>query len=158
MKRPLVKCAALGAYIALGSGLLWHMGKRPADEIVIRQTSEHQVITISDPETARAWEEGRVRIESDHPDATTLLRIVVGNPTRIMGKLEANGRVMVINPHGVIVGPSAEITAGVDSGSVLAPTTLGKRRSPSANEGRGPISGMELIPHGSVYVLADRED
>src|SRR5262245_9718559 len=41
--------------------------------------------------------------------ASALNRVVSGNPSVIYGSLQANGRVYVINPNGVLVGPGGKI-------------------------------------------------
>src|SRR5690606_33720447 len=47
------------------------------------------------------------------PDAAsaTLNRVLGGNPSSLLGSLEANGRVFLINPNGVLVGRGARIDA-----------------------------------------------
>lgn len=54
------------------------------------------------------------------PDALSavLNRVTGGNPTAIHGTLEANGRVFVLNPNGVLVGPDGR----VDTSAFLAST------------------------------------
>lgn len=48
------------------------------------------------------------------PDAlsATLNRVVSGAPSKLLGSLEANGSVYLINPNGVLVGAGARIDAG----------------------------------------------
>src|SRR5436190_1814143 len=41
--------------------------------------------------------------------ATALNRVLSGNPTEIYGSLQANGRVFVVNPNGILVGPGGKI-------------------------------------------------
>jgi filamentous hemagglutinin family protein len=50
--------------------------------------------------------------------AAALNRVVSGNPSLIYGQLSANGRVFVINPNGILVGPSGQI----DTKSFVAST------------------------------------
>lgn len=42
-------------------------------------------------------------------DAATLNRVVSGNPSAIQGALRANGKIFVINPNGIMVGPGGSI-------------------------------------------------
>lgn len=45
------------------------------------------------------------------PDAScaVLNRVVMNNPSRLLGKLESNGQVLLINPNGILVGKEAQI-------------------------------------------------
>lgn len=42
-------------------------------------------------------------------DSSTLNRVVSGNPSAIHGALQANGKIFVINPNGIMVGPGGSI-------------------------------------------------
>lgn len=52
-------------------------------------------------------------------DAAVLNRVVSGLPSSIMGSLEANGRVFLINPNGILVGPGGRIDVGSFTASTL---------------------------------------
>ena len=41
-----------------------------------------------------------------------LNRVTGGDPSKLMGQLTSNGRVYLINPHGVVVGPDGRVTTG----------------------------------------------
>src|SRR5207248_2109750 len=41
--------------------------------------------------------------------SATLNRVVSGNPSSLLGRLEANGRIFLINPNGILVGGGAVI-------------------------------------------------
>ncbi|MCB1077417.1 MAG: filamentous hemagglutinin N-terminal domain-containing protein, partial [Verrucomicrobiae bacterium] len=41
--------------------------------------------------------------------SSTLNRVVSGNPSAIQGALQANGKIFVINPNGIMVGPNGSI-------------------------------------------------
>ena len=45
-------------------------------------------------------------------DSAALNRVVTGNPSTIHGQLQSNGKVILINPNGVLVGPGGRIDAG----------------------------------------------
>lgn len=55
------------------------------------------------------------------PSATSIAvnRVLAGNPSRIYGNLEANGIVYLINPNGILVGPSGAINTRTFVGSTL---------------------------------------
>src|SRR4026207_1312085 len=65
-------------------------------------------------------------------NSAALNRVLSGNPSRIFGNLEANGKVFLINPSGVLVGKGAVIntrsfvasTLDVSDASFLSKTKL----------------------------------
>ena len=59
-----------------------------------------------------------VRILQSSPDAAMLARVTGGNPSELLGRLQADGKVFLINPKGVLVGPGAMI----DTAAFLAST------------------------------------
>lgn len=52
-------------------------------------------------------------------DAAVLNRVLSGNPSQLLGTLQANGQVYLINPNGITVGPSGIINAGSFVASTL---------------------------------------
>jgi filamentous hemagglutinin family protein len=77
-------------------------------------------VTISQS-TARAivnWQDFSIAagqsVRFVQPDAlsATLNRVVSGAPSSLLGNLEANGKVFLINPNGVVIGAGARIDAG----------------------------------------------
>jgi filamentous hemagglutinin family protein len=52
-------------------------------------------------------------------DAAVLNRVLGGNPSAILGELSGNGRIFVINPNGLVVGPDGVIQAGAFVASTL---------------------------------------
>lgn len=59
-----------------------------------------------------------VRFIQPNTNASVLNRVMEAYPSRLMGNLEANGQVLLINPNGVLVGKDALI----DVGSLIAST------------------------------------
>lgn len=53
-----------------------------------------------------------------HNQATVVNRVLEANPSRILGQLNANGKVVLVNPNGILVGKEAVI----DTGSLIAST------------------------------------
>jgi len=53
-----------------------------------------------------------VRFNQPGSNAATLNRVLDTNPTSILGKLDANGRVFVVNPNGVIFGANSQVNVG----------------------------------------------
>jgi mucin-19 len=52
-------------------------------------------------------------------NAAALNRVISGNPSQLLGSLQANGSVFLINQNGILVGPNAHINAGTFLGSTL---------------------------------------
>ncbi len=53
-----------------------------------------------------------VRFTQPHAAASVLNRVMEAFPSRLMGNLEANGQVLLINPNGILVGKEATINMG----------------------------------------------
>ncbi|MBY0530072.1 MAG: filamentous hemagglutinin N-terminal domain-containing protein [Rhabdochlamydiaceae bacterium] len=54
----------------------------------------------------------RVQFVQPSQSATVLNRVKGGDPSSILGKMESNGRVFLINPKGVIFGPGSQVNVG----------------------------------------------
>jgi filamentous hemagglutinin family protein len=91
--------------------------------------------------------------------ASALNRVVSGNPSLIYGSLQANGRVFVINPNGILVGPSGQIdtkgfiasTMNVRNGDFMSKQNLifsGDSAAGIRNEGAIQALG------GDVFLMA----
>lgn len=61
-----------------------------------------------------------VRILQSGPQATLLNRVTGQAPSYLLGSLSATGRVFLLNPNGVFIGPGARIEAGSFLASTLA--------------------------------------
>ena len=59
-----------------------------------------------------------LRIRQSGADAAMLARVTGGNPSALLGRLQADGKLFLINPKGILVGAGAVI----DTGSFLAST------------------------------------
>ena len=54
----------------------------------------------------------RVNFVQPSADSTVLNRVSGNESSQILGSLSANGKVFLINPNGVFIGPSAMVNAG----------------------------------------------
>ncbi|MBF0490953.1 MAG: filamentous hemagglutinin N-terminal domain-containing protein, partial [Candidatus Omnitrophica bacterium] len=77
-----------------------------SDKVIVNYNS----FNIAQPET--------VRFIQPSSSSIALNRVVGGDPSSILGSLQSNGQVMLINPNGIIFGPNSS----VDTGSFLAST------------------------------------
>jgi len=84
-------------------------------EMAIRQATENAVINWNSFNIAAGE---RVNIFQPSAQAALLNRVIGNNPSEIFGTLQANGRVFLVNPAGVLFAPGAQVNAG----SILAST------------------------------------
>lgn len=103
------------------------------DQLVIRQSSQKAVITLDDPAWIAAIKEGGLKVIPGHPNSETLIRVMGHQGPIVYQKIESQGKVLVINPDGLIVGD----VSGLNS-------TL-------------PPSRAEIKARGNVYALAIKE-
>ncbi len=82
----------------------------------INQTSDRAIINWQDFSIGL----GEItRFIQPGSDAAVLNRVLSGNPSQLLGTLQANGQVYLINPNGIVVGPSGVINASSFVGSTL---------------------------------------
>ncbi len=81
----------------------------------------------------------RVTFLQPNRDAVALNRIVGGNASELLGQLESNGQVFLINPHGILFGRNSQLNVGG-----LMATTLNINDDDFFN-GRWSFSAMEGI-------------
>ena len=84
-------------------------------EMAIRQATESAVINWNSFNIAAGE---RVNIFQPSAQAALLNRVIGNNPSEIFGTLQANGRIFLVNPAGVLFAPGAQVNAG----SILAST------------------------------------
>ncbi len=102
-----------GADVVSGSATI----SNPAtNKLVVNQTSDKAIINwknfdISENEWTQFVQPGS--------NSVALNRITDGNPTEILGKLTANGKIMVVNPNGVFFGANST----VDVAGLIASTS-----------------------------------
>lgn len=76
---------------------------------VVVDQSSHRAIVNWQSFSIHAGESARFNLPSSA--AAVLNRVVANNPSAIYGNLSSNGQVFLINPHGIVVGPSGVINA-----------------------------------------------
>ena len=93
--------------------------------------------------------------------ALAVNRIFGSTPSAIMGHLNANGQVWLINPNGVLFGPSARVNVGGIVASTLDvdPDSLGSRTRRFSGNGQGSVINQGTITAadgGYVALLGNR--
>ena len=80
-----------------------------ATSMQIGQESKHAIINWNSFGIGK----GEALIITQPTNQSTLLnRVLSNNPSSIFGTLQANGRVFLVNPHGMIFAPGASINVG----------------------------------------------
>jgi filamentous hemagglutinin family protein len=65
-------------------------------------------------------QEAAVNIVQSGPNAVLLNRVVGSDPSQIMGKITANGQIILVNPNGIIVGPGGMVSASSFTATTFA--------------------------------------
>ncbi len=164
----------LCSFVIFGAVLLFHMATPPAPvgwkivagqgtlhwnswtkEITLRQHSDHLIV---DQGPGAIDDLSNFTVVKDNPEAATLLRVMTGNPSVLFGNLNREGRLLIINPNGIIVGADGIIDLGEVNASTLAPAVWSSfvTTSPLVNGPKLEIESgvVELKAHGNVYALA----
>lgn len=95
-------------------------------EGVISQTGTTTIIDQGSQRLAIDWHsfnvgaDELVRFQQPNAEALALNRVLSHDPSRIFGRIEANGRVILANPHGVFFGAGAKLDVGALVASGLA--------------------------------------
>ncbi|MEJ2646143.1 MAG: filamentous hemagglutinin N-terminal domain-containing protein, partial [Gammaproteobacteria bacterium] len=105
-----------GAVIA-GQGTI---GQPDGSTTVIRQQSNSLAIDWRSFDLAAG---DRVRFEQPSSSAAVLNRVLSQRPSQILGSIQANGRVFLINPAGIIFGAGARVNVGSLVASSLGMST-----------------------------------
>ncbi len=84
----------------------WH---DDGNALEVTQTTNRAVI---DWNSFSIGEENRVTFVQPSGDAVALNRVIVDDPSAILGTLEANGKLFLVNPHGILFGNNANVDVG----------------------------------------------
>ena len=95
-----------GGQVTLGQGSIVSSG---ADQLVIKQASEKLGINW---QSFNIGADGRVVFDQPGTHSIVLNRVVGSDGSAILGKIDANGQVFLINPNGVIFGKEAQVNVG----------------------------------------------
>lgn len=101
-----------------------------------------------------------VRFIQQSDSSSVLNRITGQDPSRIMGALQSNGRVFLINPNGIMFGAGSQVNVAGLVASTLAISNsdfLAGKNKFTAGEVAGAVSNMGAITTpsgGQVYLIA----
>jgi filamentous hemagglutinin family protein len=155
-------CPIAAALLALGpAASAWGApqgGELRAGSATISQSGSRTDIVQTSPRAVIDWRSfgidaaEHVRFAQPSASASTLNRVTGDQASRILGQLTANGRVILINPNGIVFGRGAR----VDVGSLIATTSrLGDDRLQGYME-RGVLefepgrTGAGIVQSGTI--------
>jgi len=132
--------AATGGQITAGSGNISQTGTTTT----VKQNSQTlslnwQSFNIAPNETVNFVQPGTSSIAVN--------RILSSSPSNILGHLDANGQVWLINPNGILFGQGAQVNVGglVASTLDLDPSTLGSSNRSFSGSGKGSVINQGTI-------------
>ena len=100
-------------------------GQVTAGAITITETPGVMTINQATPRGIIHWQDFSIGVgeltQFQHLDAksATLNRVVGGIPSTIQGTLSANGQIFLVNPNGILVGPTGRINTAAFVASTL---------------------------------------
>ncbi len=120
MNKTVLISALLFSSLSVSSLAAPEGGEVRAGSVTIQGTTIRQLTdkAIVDWQRFNVSPDELVRFVQPNETAVLLNRVVGGDPSRILGKLQANGQLFLVNPNGVLFGPSSQ----VDVGSLVATT------------------------------------
>lgn len=140
MLTPLAGQAATlpqGGAISVGQGTISTNG---SNQMVIKQTSDKLGINW---QSFNVGADGRVVFDQPNANSVALNRVVGSDGSSIMGKIDSNGQVFIVNPNGVIFGKDSKVNVG---GLVASTLDISDQNFASGNftfdTGRGHFQGQ----------------
>ena len=125
MKRPELSRLSLCISIAWlsATNVAWAAGVLPQGGQYVAGTgtisSHGNALLVTQPGSTRGvidWNSFSIgsqnRVKFDNGSGATLNRVTGGSPSAILGRLSATGSVYLINPQGIVVGPSGVVNTG----------------------------------------------
>ncbi len=150
-----------GAAWAAPSGLSVVAGEVSASgvgskKVTIQQATAHAVLHWREFNLAH---DEVAHFIQPNSSAIALNRIFDVNPSQIFGRLEANGHVILLNPNGVLFGPTAQVNVGSLTASSLHLSTEHLMAGRLHFEGpatSGPVKNAGALEAnaGGIYLLA----
>ncbi|SER02621.1 filamentous hemagglutinin family N-terminal domain-containing protein, partial [Pseudomonas cuatrocienegasensis] len=142
---PLTAIAAdlpSGGQVVSGSGAI---NQPNANQMVIDQASNKLAIDWQSFDIAAG---NKVTFNQPGRDAIALNRVLGADGSKIMGQLDANGRVFLINPNGVLFGSGAQVNVG---GLVASTLNISNSDFAAGNyKFKGNGSNASVINNGQI--------
>ena len=165
--RPVVLAAALAAGLAPGAGWALPEGATPVQgQVALRAGAPGTLELVqATPRAALDWRSFSIaageQVLVRQPDAASVLfnRVTGSDPSLILGRLQANGRVFLSNPRGVVFGAGSQVDVGSLVATTLAVNTAaladGRWQLAPADGGSGALrADGEIRASGTVALVA----
>ncbi|MEY3612385.1 MAG: Heme/hemopexin-binding protein precursor, partial [Pseudomonadota bacterium] len=100
-------------------------GRVSQGKVTIQQTGQNMAITQSTGKAVVNWDSfdigtnAKVSIVQPSSESVLLNRVLSDNPSQILGQLQANGQVVLVNPKGIVVGSDGSVSASAFTASTL---------------------------------------
>jgi filamentous hemagglutinin family protein len=155
----------LGALVAPGLALAAPQGGQVVGGVAAISSPDHVTTLIqqSSQSAVIQWQDFSVGgdeyviFQQPNASAAILNRVIGGNPSAILGQLQSNGRVFLVNPSGVMFGSEAVVDVGslVASTLDIAVKDFQEGRYVFSGPGEGTISnaGAIRVADGGFAVL-----
>ncbi len=94
-------------------------------QVTISQSGQQMDITQSTSKAVVNWDSfdigthAKVNVVQPNSQSVLLNRVLSDNPTQILGQLQANGQVVLVNPKGIVVGSDGSVSASAFTASTL---------------------------------------
>ena len=140
--------APVGGEVVAGEGRIEQQGQRT-------DVTQHSQRLVVDWQEFNVGEQEHVHFEQPNTQSSVLNRIYQGNESRILGQLSGRGQVWLLNPNGVLFGPSSRVSVGglvaaglwMDSGDFMA-----GRYVLDASRGIGRVRNLGVLEASSSGV------
>ena len=159
-----------GAFMLVGSGhalALPQGGEVAAGAAEIAQHAAEMAITQATQNAVINWNSfnigagERVNILQPNAQAALLNRVLGGSPSEIFGTLQANGRVFLVNPTGVLFAPGAHVDVGSLAASTMNITNAdfmaGRYAFLGASDGKVINRGSLIAQNEGTIALLGRD-
>ncbi|WP_198433350.1 filamentous hemagglutinin N-terminal domain-containing protein, partial [Burkholderia ubonensis] len=142
-------------------------GTVSAGSATISQAGSHMQINQGSQNAALNWNtfnigrDASVTFNQPSAQSVALNRVASANPSQIYGALNANGKLILINPNGVVFGQGAQINAAglIATTKALSDADFMQGNYRFAGGGTGVVQNSGTVvaaPDGSVLLMADK--
>lgn len=139
-----------GGRVVLGSA---DLSSAPGDNGGISHITQGGPHLIINWDSFNIAEGKQVVFRQPYPSAVALNRVIGNSASQILGQLNANGQVFLVNPNGILFGPNSQINVGALAASTLALSNrdfLGGRNYRYATQGKS----ARVVNQGSLNARA----